>query len=153
LGVDVRLQGLDNRRRDRHGQRWIAGHDFATDGSHFAVGDFAIVVRDVELVGDALFADAANSNADVEYIVEASWSLEVATRRHTRPTNGHTFVLHFNVQSNVPEQRMFGLFHVVKEAREMYDSGRIRLAKFDTSGEVEGFGHLGKASVSKLLRA
>ena len=103
--------------RNRHGR--LVRLQPTTNGGDLPLGDGTALVREVESVGHAAFAQADDTDVDVHDILEFHGRLKVATDRDAGPTNRPLDVVHHDAQAERTEQLMLGLLHEVEEGREM----------------------------------
>ena len=138
---DIRPHLLDQPTRNRQRLRWLVVREATTDRRHLASGDARLLQAKVEGVSGALGAQSLDADHNVEYILELDRTSVVTSCANSRPTDIASFVFGDHAGAEVPQEGVFGLFHILKVGREVRDASRIGLAEFDASCVVELVGH------------
>ena len=111
--------------------------DATADCGDLTCRDDNVMKLKLERVSNTLRTKSFDANKDVEYVLESDRSGVIAMGANTRPANVAGFIFCDHARTQIPQERMFGLFHVLKKRREVRDAGSVCLAEFDTSFVVE----------------
>jgi len=122
---------------NRTGNLMSARIDFATDRSHQSECDHLRAASNHVPVGHALGSYSFDTNIDREDIFEDRRGFVIARAMDAGPSvKGGPQVgllLRKNRPPTVPEQGVFGLFHVNEKRREVDDTSSVGFSKLDAS--------------------
>lgn len=103
-----------------------------------SLGNQLARVLEAKIVGHTFFADACDSDRDVDQLFKLDRPAVVATRAYPRPADFLSFHFRNHAQPEAAEEFVFRLLHVREEDGEVDDPRHIGIAKLNATGDLKG---------------